>query len=240
MMRTLNAYEEVKQKITEDVALGRFLIGKALPSEKVLSQEMNVSIGTLRKAVDELVNEGIVFRRQGIGTFIVEHNLDRLLYYFFHVVRHDAMKKFHPKVLLKSFNSGFANAEEASKLEIEVGTPVWRIVNLLHLDGLCVMSDQITLDKKRFKKLSKEEFIHREGSIYQLYQVQFGQIVIRTSERLRAGHASKRVADCIGVKPGSAVLIIRRIALNIKDEPIEWRVSTLNTNQHEYFSELVV
>ena len=44
----------------------------------------------------------------------------------------------------------------------------------------------------------------------------------------------------VSVKPESAVLIIRRIALNIKDEPIEWRVSTLNTKQHEYFSELVV
>jgi thymidylate synthase len=88
--------------------------------------------------------------------------------------------------------------------------------------------------------LSKEEFIHREGSIYQLYQMQHGQVVIRTSERLRASHASKRFADFLGVKPESAVLIIRRIALNIKDEPIEWRVSTLNTKQHEYFSELVV
>jgi len=239
-MRALNAYEEVKQKITEDIVQGRFLIGKALPSEKVLSQEFHVSIGTLRKAVDELVSEGVVVRKQGIGTFIVEHNLKRLLYYFFHVVRHDANKKFHPNVVLESFESGFASAEEASKLEIKDGSPVWRIVNLLHLDGRCVMVDQITLDKKRFKKLSKEEFIRREGSIYQLYQAEHGQVVIRTSERLRASHASKRISDFIGVKPETAVLTIRRIALNIKNEPIEWRVSTLNTKQHEYFSELVV
>ena len=239
-MRSLNAYEEVKLKITEDVVRGRFLMGKALPAEKVLSKEFQVSVGTLRKAVDELVAEGVVIRRQGIGTFIVEHNLKRLLYYFFHVVRHDAKKKFHPQVVLETFDSGFASAEEASKLAIKDGSPVWRIVNLLQLDGRCVMVDQITLDKKRFKKLSKEEFMHREGSIYQLYQMQYGQVVIRTSERLRASHASKRFADFLGVKPESAVLMIRRIALNIKDEPIEWRVSTLNTKQHEYFSELVV
>ena len=239
-MRALNAYEEVKQKITEDIVQGRFLIGKALPSEKVLSKEFGVSVGTLRKAVDDLVAEGVVVRRQGIGTFIVEHNLKRLLYYFFHVVRHDDKQKFHPKVLLESFDSGLATNEEASKLAIKVGEPVWRIVNLLHLDGRCVMVDQITLEKKRFKKLSKEEFTNREGSIYQLYQMQYGQVVIRTSERLRAVHANKRISEYIGVKPESAVLNIRRIALNIKDEPIEWRISTLNTKQHEYFSELVV
>jgi GntR family transcriptional regulator len=35
-------------------------------------------------------------------------------------------------------------------------------------------------------------------------------------------------------------LVIRRVALGIQDEPLEWRVSILNTNSHEYFSELVV
>ena len=55
-----------------------------------------------------------------------------------------------------------------------------------------------------------------------------------------AGLASKQHAEWLGLKSDSPVLIIRRVALGIQDEPLEWRVSTLNTNQHEYFSELVV
>lgn len=69
-------------------------------------------------------------------------------------------KKYHPQVVLETFDSGFASAEEASKLAIKDGSPVWRIVNLLQLDGRCVMVDQITLDKKRFKNyLKKNLFI---------------------------------------------------------------------------------
>jgi GntR family transcriptional regulator len=69
--------------------------------------------------------------------------------------------------------------------------------------------------------------------------MKYGQTVVRSSERLRAGVASKQFSEWLGIKQGSPVLIIRRIALGIQDEPLEWRVSTLNTEHHEYFSELV-
>jgi GntR family transcriptional regulator len=238
-MKSLTAYQEVKQKITEDLVRGRFPMGQALPAEKDFAKELDVSIGTLRKAVDELVAEGIVTRRQGKGTYVVEHDLKRLLYYFFHIVRHDAEKKMYPKVELASFVSAQANKEEAFKLAIKEGSPIWRITNRLYLDGDCVMIDQITLDKKPFKKLTRDDFIAREGSIYQLYQTHYGQTVVRTSERLRAGLANKQHAEWLSLPPGSPVLLIRRVALGIQDKPLEWRVSTLNTANYEYFSELV-
>lgn len=238
-MKSLTAYQEVKQKITDDLVRGRYPMGQALPAEKDLSKEFDVSIGTLRKAVDELVAEGIVVRRQGRGTFVAEHDLKRLLYYFFHVVKQDADRKVYPKVQLASFTSALASKGEANKLQIKEGTPVWRITNHLSLDGQCVMIDQITLDKRRFKNLTRADFINRKGSIYQMYQVQYGQTVVRSSERLRAGLAGKQNSEWLSIKPESPVLVIRRVALGIQDEPLEWRVSTLNTNQHEYFSELV-
>ena len=239
-MKSLTAYEEVKQKITEDLVRGRYPMGQALPAEKDLSKELDVSIGTLRKAVDELVAEGIVVRRQGRGTYVAEHDLKRLLYYFFHVVKHDVDKKANPRVDLVSLNTAVATKEEASKLNIKEGAPVWRLVNCLYLEERCVMIDQITLDKKRFKNLTRAEFINREGSIYQLYQKKYGQTVVRSSERLRASLVSKQHAEWLDIKPNSPVLVIRRVALGIQDDPIEWRISTLNTNQYEYFSELQV
>ena len=238
-MKSLTAYQEVKQKITEDLVRGRYPMGQALPAEKDLSKELDVSIGTLRKAVDELVAEGIVVRRQGRGTYVVEHDLKRLLYYFFHVVKHDADKKENPRVELVSLTSAAANKEEAIKLLIKEGAPVWRLVNCLYLENQCVMIDQISLDKKRFKNLTRAEFINREGSIYQLYQMKYGQTVVRSSERLRAGLAGKQNAKWLSMQPNSPVLVIRRVALGIQDDPIEWRISTLNTDRHEYFSELI-
>jgi GntR family transcriptional regulator len=238
-MRSLTAYQEVKQKITEDLVRGRYLMGQALPAEKDLAQELDVSIGTLRKAVDELVAEGIVVRRQGRGTYVAEHDAKRLLYYFFHVARWDADKKTYPRVETVSFGMAQASKEESLKLAIKEGVPVWHIVTRLYLEDECVMIDHITLDKKRFKNLTRNEFDKREGSIYQLYQMRYGQSVVKTSERLRAGLAGRQMSTWLKLKPESPVLHIRRVAFNIQDEPIEWRISTLNTSHHEYFNELV-
>jgi GntR family transcriptional regulator len=238
-MKPLAAYQEVKQKITEDLVRGRFRFGEALPAEKDLSKELDVSIGTLRKAVDELVSDGIVVRRQGRGTYVAEHDSKRLLYYFFHIVKHDVDKKVYPKVELISLNSALANKEEAAKLLIKEGSPVWRIINRLYLEDEPVMVDQITLDKLRFKNLTRADFINRKGSIYQLYQMQFGQTVVRSKERLRAGLAGKDHATLLGLEDRSPILLIRRIALGMQDEPLEFRISILNTQKHEYFSEIV-
>jgi GntR family transcriptional regulator len=101
------------------------------------------------------------------------------------------------------------------------------------------MVDHIALDKRRFKNLTRNEFDKREGSIYQLYQMRYGQSVVKANERLRAGLAGRQMATWFKLKPDSPVLHIRRVALDIQDEPIEWRISTLNTAHHEYFNELV-
>ncbi len=237
-MKAITAYQEVKQKITGDIVRGRYFMGKALPAEKELAKELKVSIGTLRKAVDELVSEGIVIRRQGKGTFIAEHDEQRLLYYFFHVIKHDADHKKYPTVELISFQSASANSEEANKLQLKEGSPVWRIVNCLSLDNQCVLVDRLTLSRERFPTLTRSAFQQREGSIYQLYQAQYGQVVARTSERLRAGAAGKQDAEWLHLKLGDPVIVIRRLAIGMQDEPIEWRISTLNTQHYEYFSEL--
>ena len=97
----------------------------------------------------------------------------------------------------------------------------------------------VDLFKKRFKNLTRSEFDGREGSIYQLYQMRYGQSVVKTNERLRAGLAGRQMSTWLKLKPDSPVLHIRRVALDIQDEPIEWRISTLNTTHHEYFNELV-
>ena len=68
-------YRVVKRWLLRAIESGRYPAGGALPSEATL-----VSIGTLRHAVDELVAEHILARRQGRGTFVALHNADRFLF----------------------------------------------------------------------------------------------------------------------------------------------------------------
>src|SRR5688572_23743710 len=79
-------YKEVKIRLTRGLAAGEWKAGQAIPSESRLAQRFNVSVGTIRKAIDELVAERILLRQQGRGTFVATHTEDRTLFYFFHIV----------------------------------------------------------------------------------------------------------------------------------------------------------
>ena len=72
-------YKEVKHRITRKLSRGEWKPGETIPSEGRLAEHFGVSVGTIRKAVDELVAENVLVRRQGRGTFVAAHTEDRTL-----------------------------------------------------------------------------------------------------------------------------------------------------------------
>jgi ABC-type glycerol-3-phosphate transport system substrate-binding protein len=66
-------YRQLKEILEERIREGEFRAGKRLPTEKELCQEFGVSRITVRQALSELINEGLLFRRQGSGTFVSYH-----------------------------------------------------------------------------------------------------------------------------------------------------------------------
>ncbi len=113
-----------------------------------------------------------------------------------------------------------------------------RICNLLCLDSTPIIVDDITLSAARFAGLTERQFRTRRSTIYNLYQDAFGISVVRTRERLRATRADAANAALLKIARGTPLLQIRRVALSYGDAPIEFRVSLVNTEQHEYWAEI--
>lgn len=230
-------YKGIKRLLTEELATGVRRAGEVLPSESKLALRFGVSIGTVRRAIDELVAERIVVRRQGRGTFVASHDTRGQLFHFFHIVPQTGERRY-PQTELLAFVRGRATSREATQLRIAPGEPVFRIRNLLRLEGRAVMLDDLVLARARFPDLTARIFSGRRNTIYHLYQTRYGINVLRTSERLRATLASTEVARVLGVARGSPLLEINRVALTYHDEPVEMRRSLVDTGQHEYFSDL--
>ena len=231
-------YKGVQRALMEQLAAGDLKPGQLIPSERQLAMEYNVSIGTLRKAIDELVENRILIRQQGKGTYVASHDRERLLFYFFHIVPQKGAKSY-PLVESVFFHKAVADDEVAARLKIALGTPTFHVRNKLSLLNEVVSIDDITIDQARFEKLSAAQFKERPNTIYNLYQDAFGITVVRTDERLRAEAASAEHAKLLKIKAGTPVLSIRRTAFDMRDEPVELRISTVNTAAHEYFAEIL-
>src|SRR5882724_8766885 len=70
-------YQQIVDAIKREVGSGRLAPGSALPSFRALAQELLVSLITVKRAYEELEREGIIYRRQGLGTFVAERGHDR-------------------------------------------------------------------------------------------------------------------------------------------------------------------
>jgi GntR family transcriptional regulator len=233
----LPLYREVKRLLTQSLAESEWQPGVALPSETRLAERYAVSIGTVRKAIDELVAERILVRHQGRGTFVAGHNARRMLFHFFHIVPTDG-GKVRPETELLSFERAKADAERAMRLNITRGAAVFRITNLLRLGGKPVVLDEIILPSERFPRLSEKIFRERDSTIYQLYQERYGINVVRSAERLSAALADRPSAKLLNIPAGWPLLRIKRTALTYHNVPVELRTSLVNTAEHEYFSDL--
>lgn len=231
-------YKVVKRMITEAVRDGEWKPGEVIPPEKKLCERFGVSMGTVRKAVDELSAERFLIRQQGRGTYVASHNKDRYLFSFFHIVRQDGHKEY-PKVELVEFAKVKADGEAAAILGTDDGARLTRIVNKLSLSGDPVLIDEILLPDSMFPRLTEKRLRERPATLYQFYQDEYGVTVIRTVERLRAVKADARKARLLGMRVGDPLLQVLRVALSFRDKPVELRHSYVDTRRHEYYSELM-
>ena len=70
-------YQQIVDRLKREVSEGRLEPGAALPSFRQLAEDLLVSVITVKRAYEELEREGIIFRRQGLGTFVAERGGDR-------------------------------------------------------------------------------------------------------------------------------------------------------------------
>jgi GntR family transcriptional regulator len=229
-------YEQVRHAMLTALSQGTWKQGEAIPPEKQLAERFGVSIGTLRKAVDDLAAENILSRRQGRGTYVTEHSRNAHFFKFFRIVRQDGHKSY-PETALKRFRRLRASALVRDKLGLPSGAHVFELHNVLSLNGDVVQADSISLPEARFAGLTERQVRERASTLYHLYQESFGVNIIATDERLRCGLADAQHARWLGVPENTPLLEIRRVAYSYSRQPVEWRVSRVNTEHYEYLGQ---
>lgn len=230
-------YRVVKRVLLSAIETGSCSPGSPLPSETELAGSMGVSIGTLRRAVDELAAEHLLVRRQGRGTFVARHNRDRFVRQFFQIEREDGTVDA-PQSELVSFERTRCDSDAARALGLHEGEAVVRFDVRVSLQQRAVVHDRVTLPAALFRGLTEKRLRERIGSGYQLYQADFGVTVVRALERARAVPADRAAARVLGLAPGAPVMQVRRTALSFGDRPVEYRVSIIDTAHHDYVNRL--
>jgi GntR family transcriptional regulator len=231
-------YLQIKALLEKSLDAGEWRPAEAIPSETVLALRFGVSQGTVRKAIDALAAENLVVRRQGKGTFVATHTEEKSsLFRFLRIRRNDGRDEY-PGSRLLDVRRGRASVENARLLDLRPGDPVILLRRVLEYSGEPVVLDEITLPGALFKGLTKARADAYRGSMYSLFETQFGVRMLKAQEKLRAVAADAASARILRVRPGEPLLAVDRVTLTYGDRPVEWRRGLCSTRRHHYVNEL--
>ena len=221
-------YKDVKRRLTDALHQGTWRHGQMLPPEPALAERFGASVGTLRRAVGELVGEGILVRRQGSGTFVASHTRDVMLTRFFRIVDRDGNKRF-PQSQTLSFRRTHADAASAEALQIARRCPILQIEALLSLDGEPVILDRIRLPAALFPDMTREVFSERDTRSMRSTSRATTSPSCASRNRSPRRSPTRGCARCFASPTRHPVLRIARTAYAHRDVPVDTRVRYVST-----------
>ncbi len=180
-MRTshsLPLYVQISEMLIRDIWAGRLLDGERLPPEREMAKQLGISVGTLRKALADLTEKGLLNRRQGSGNYIMYGPAMDSIYAFFRLELADGGGLPTADVLsVASLNApdGFADGELAH-----------RIRRLRRLSGKPAAIEEIWLDAECSPSLKTEDL---SESLYHFYKNRLGLWIQKVEDRIGTGLA---------------------------------------------------
>lgn len=234
-------YLRVQNLLRRAVDSQKLAPGAALPSERDLCQEFGLSRVTIRKAVDGLVEEGLLERRQGVGTFVtapagstakgrVEKSLSMLSSF-----SEDMLSRGRkPASRWIDRSEGTVTPEEALALGLSPGSRVYRFQRIRYADGQTMAFEFATVPGWGLASLDGVE-----SSLYAALQ-QMGNRPVRALQRVRAIAFDEDQAALLGIGPGEPGLLIERRAFVPDGRVIEVTHSYYRGDAYDLVAELGV
>lgn len=215
-------YAQVRERLMRRLVEGDWVPGMLLPSEMELARQLNVSQGTVRKALDSMTADNLLLRRQGRGTYVAEPEESRILFQFFRLSPDEGSPSF-PDSRVLSTSTATPTKTEKQGLDLDDSDDVIRIERIRSLAGEPILIETLTLPANRFPDFDHLTII--PNNVYRLYSERWGITIGSAEERLKAIAASARDAVKLGCDQGEPLLLISRVARDLENRPVELRWS---------------
>lgn len=228
-------YQMVRERLISQIEDGTWRPGVALPSEFQLADQLNVSQGTVRKALIDLEKIGIIERKQGRGTFVKTDTPERSMFHFFRVSTADG-KRIVPETLQSRISDRPATIDERASFEVTKALVVTEIKRHRRFENKPLAQETVVLRSDLFPGMAARPDL--PNALYPFYQQEFHINILRAEEKLCAIAATIDQAAALEVEPGAPLLKIDRRALDIRHRPVELRQSIFVTSDLTYDVEL--
>lgn len=233
----LPAYQRLRDEFLHNISQREWVPGDAIPTEQELARRTGTSVGTVRKAIEILVADGLLERFQGRGTFVRRPSFDSSPFRFFRFEKGTGERTV-PLGRILSRTVKPAEPDIAGILQLRKSAKLICIERLRLFDNDPVLLEQIWLPHDRFKRFLDLEIGQIGNLLYDEYDRHCGVVVASAQETLTIERATASDAKRLSLDVHAPVIAIERVAFNLRGEPIEFRRSRGRADKFRYHIEL--
>lgn len=213
-------YQQIYQLLRVKILDGQWPTDAPLPSEAELMGQYQVSRATVRQALDELASDGLIYRRQGRGTFVSQPTVEQGLVRIVSFTEDMQQRGFEPGT--KLISAGLVPATEAlaERLQISAGEPLARIERLRLADGE-PMSVEISFLVYQYCPgiLTQDYTTH---SLRRMLEEQYGIRITSAHQTIQAIVPTAEMAEALAIEEKVALLYIERLSFSEFEVPVEY------------------
>lgn len=225
-------YYQLKRILLTKIGSGELKPGDMFPTEQHIQETYDVSRTTVRQALSELEDEGKITRHRGRGTFVAKPKISHNPKQYPNLADHMSEQGLLPGWQLLSADWKIADNEVAKRLELSAGQSVF-CLERLRLENDEAIGHHFAYVAPDYVSLIDENTFTEGGSLRYLHNLSVLQ-ESTANRTLEAIPASKKFADLLAAKEGSALLRVRRIIYTADNKPIEFFEGVYRGDRFQY------
>lgn len=225
-------YRQISDHLKKQMTDGTYSIGMKLPTEVELMEQFDVSRTTVRLAMDEMIEDGLVIKKPGKGTFVkknkIYHNLEGFKSLYEALLEADII----PETEILHFALEVPSKKLKRTFQLSEDKPLLKIIRLYHIDNEPIAYTHIHVHPRLSEMISKKEAV--ENPIYKLIE-KYDQIEIKHANfEIFASNASEEVSDVLCIQENDAVLGAERVFYNDAGEPLEHTILLFRSDAYRF------
>ncbi|HEY7035575.1 MAG TPA: GntR family transcriptional regulator [Thermomicrobiales bacterium] len=233
----LPRYYQLKEIIRDRIRSGEWAAGTLIPSERELCERYGISRMTARQSVTELVNEGLLYREQGKGTYVGRPKIAQQLLRLTGFTEDMRAREQRPGAKVLTAEMWPADEVTAERLRIKIGQPVFRLRRLRLADAEPLAVETSCVSFIGCERLLANDLEH--DSLYRLLEIAYDVPPLEAEQELEADLAGDEEARLLEVVVGSPVLRTRRVTATRRNQPIEYATSVYRGDKYRFYTRMV-
>ena len=220
-MEGIPLYVKIRETIRDNINTGLLQKGAKLPSEDELAAKYGISRMTLRQGLTDLIDEGLLYRRHGVGTFVTHHHLDRdhsRLTSFFETSEMEGIQVSERLLKQETIAAKFQVAKALNLMEGEL---VIFFKTLRYIENDPVTIHEAYIPHNLCSHLLQADLLLESKDLWGFYE-RCGYRVKQGVQKLEARQADEETATLLRVEEGSPILYKERTLFSEDGTPIEF------------------